>query len=229
MTLADRFGATLVLAPHPDDEVLGCGGTIARLVAEGAQVEVGIITRGMAPAYSDEQVAEVRAEAAAAHELLGVAATHYLDLPAAALDSLPQAEVNRAIAALVGRVRPATLLVPFVGDIHADHQIVFNAAMVASRPAGGFRPDRVLAYETLSETNWSAPYLSPAFAPNLFIDIDTFLETKIAAFGCYASQVRPFPNERSIESLRALAALRGSCVNLHAAEAFVLLREIDAR
>ncbi len=229
MTLADRYGATLVLAPHPDDEVLGCGGTIARLVAEGARVDVAIVTRGMAPAYSDEQVAEVRAEAEAAHRVLGVAGTHYLDLPAAALDRVPQAEVNHAIAALIGRVQPATLLVPFVGDIHADHQIVFNAAMVAARPAGGFRPDRVMAYETLSETNWSAPYLSPAFAPNLFIDVAGFLETKITAFGCYASQVRAFPNERSIESLRALAALRGSCVSLHAAEAFVLLREIDAQ
>jgi N-acetylglucosamine malate deacetylase 1 len=198
MTLADRFGATLVLAPHPDDEVLGCGGTIARLVAEGARVDVAIVT-------------------------------HYLDLPAAGLDRMPQAEVNRTIAGLVGRVQPATLLVPFIGDIHADHQIVFNAAMVAARPAGGYRPDRVLAYETLSETNWSAPYLSPAFAPNLFLDILGFVETKIAAFGCYASQIRPFPRERSVESLRALAALRGSCVNLHAAEAFVLLREIDAQ
>jgi N-acetylglucosamine malate deacetylase 1 len=229
MTLADRFGATLVLAPHPDDEVLGCGGTIARLVAEGAQVDVAIVTRGMAPAYSDDQVAAVRAEAAAAHHLLGVAATHYLDLPAAGLDQMPQAEVNAAIAALVGQVQPSTLLVPFIGDIHADHQIVFNAAMVAVRPTGGFRPDRVLAYETLSETNWSAPHLSPAFAPTTFIDITGFLEAKIAAFGCYASQVRPFPNERSVESLRALAALRGSCVNLHAAEAFVLLREIAAQ
>ena len=229
MTLADRFGATLVLAPHPDDEVLGCGGTIARLVAEGARVDVAIVTRGMAPAYSDDQVSEVRAEAASAHQLLGISDTHYLDLPAAGLDRLPQAEVNRAIAGLVGRVQPATLLVPFVGDIHADHQIVFNAAMVASRPAGGFRPDRVLAYETLSETNWSAPYLSPAFTPNVFLDITGFVEAKIAAFGCYASQVRPFPNERSVESLRALAALRGSCVNLNAAEAFVLLREIDAQ
>lgn len=229
MTLADRFGATLVLAPHPDDEVLGCGGTIARLVAEGAQVDVAIVTRGMPPAYSDAQVAEVRTEAAAAHELLGVAATHYLDLPAAGLDQVPQAEVNKAVSALVGRVRPATLLVPFVGDIHADHQIVFNAAMVAARPAGGFRPDRVLAYETLSESNWAAPYLSPAFAPNVFLDIAGYLDAKIAAFCCYASQVRPFPNERSVESLRALAALRGSCVNLHAAEAFVLLREIEAQ
>jgi N-acetylglucosamine malate deacetylase 1 len=226
MTLADRFGATLVLAPHPDDEVLGCGGTIARLVAEGAQVDVAIVTRGMAPAYSDDQVAEVRAEAEAAHRLLGVTGPHYLDLPAAGLDTIPQALVNKTVAALVGKIRPATLLVPFLGDIHADHQIVFNAAMVASRPAGGFRPDRVLAYETLSETNWSAPYLSPAFAPTTFIDIGGFVEAKIAAFGCYASQVRPFPNERSVESLRALAALRGSCVNLHAAEAFVLLREI---
>ena len=227
--LADRLGSALVIAPHPDDEVLGCGGTIARLAADGARVDVAIVTRGMPPAYSDQQVADVRAEADAAHRRLGVAETHFLDFPAAGLDRVPQADINRAMRQLITHIRPQTLFIPFIGDIHADHQIVFNAAMVASRPGDELRPDRILAYETLSETNWSAPYLTPAFVPNFYTDITGFLEAKTAAFGCYASQCRAFPNERSVQSLEALAALRGSCVNVPAAEAFVLVREIEAQ
>ena len=229
MSMLDRIGTALVIAPHPDDEVLGCGGTIARLASSGKAVDVAIVTRGMAPAFSQAQVDEVRAEAAAAHRLLGVRESHYLDFPAARLDQTPQAELNKALHDLIAKVAPDTLFIPFVGDIHIDHQLIFHGAMVASRPAGGFRPSRILAYETLSETNWSAPYLTPAFAPNLFVEIEGHLDTKVAAFECFASQCRNFPNERSVESLRALAALRGSCVNVRAAEGFVLVREIDAR
>lgn len=227
MSLIDRIGTALVLAPHPDDEVLGCGGVIARLTAAGKAVDVAIATRGMAPAFPPEQVAQVLAEAKEAHQSLGVRKTHFLDFPAAALDRVPQAELNAGVRKVVLEVQPDTIFVPFVGDIHVDHQLVFNAAMVASRPAGGFRPCRILAYETLSETNWSAPYLSPPFTPNVFLSIDGFLDRKIAAFEKFASQCKAFPNERSVRALTALAELRGACVHVPAAEAFVLVREID--
>ena len=115
---------------------------------------------------------------------------------------------------------------PFPGDIHRDHQLVFEAAMVAARPAGPVYPLRILAYETLSETNWNAPFLTPAFTPNVFIDIAETLETKLAAFAAFASQVRAFPAERSVEALSALARLRGATVHRAAAEAFVLVREV---
>ena len=221
-----RCSRVLVLAPHPDDEVLGVGGVMARLAAAGARVEVGIVTEGKPPQYSAVQVATVRAEAAAAHAVLGVAATHALGLPAAGLDRLPHAELNRAIADLVTAVRPDTLFVPFPGDIHRDHQLVFEAAMVAARPAGPDYPLRILAYETLSETNWNAPFLTPAFTPNVFIDITATLDTKIAAFSKFVSQVRAFPSERSVEAVSALARLRGATVHRAAAEAFVLVREV---
>ena len=226
MSMIDRIQTALVIAPHPDDEVLGCGGTIARLTAQGKAVDVAVVTRGFPPAYSDDQVAEVRAEARAAHARLGVRATHYLDLPAAGLDAMPQAEINRAVTEVIRKVSPDTLFVPHLGDIHIDHQLVFAAAMVASRPAGGFRPDRILAYETLSETNWNAAFLTPPFTPNLFIDIEHSLDAKLEAFTMFASQCRPFPNERSIEALRAMAMLRGAAVHAHAAEAFIMVREI---
>lgn len=227
MSLVERFGTTLVIAPHPDDEVLGCGGVMARLAKAGTPVDVAIMTQGKPPAYPKEQVEQVAAEARAAHAVLGVRETHFLDFPAAQLDQVPQAQINGGMRDLILEVEPETILVPFVGDIHVDHQIIFNAAMVASRPAGGFRPSRILAYETLSETNWDAPYLTPAFTPNVFISIDGFLEKKINAFKQFGSQCRDFPNERSIRALTALAELRGACVNNPAAEAFVLVREID--
>ncbi|WP_343517619.1 PIG-L deacetylase family protein [Sphingomonas sp.] len=220
------MGTVLVVAPHPDDEVLGCGGTIARLAADGHDVHVAIVTRGAAPRYREADVERVRQEAAAAHALLGVARTHYLDHPAAELDRVPHAELNAAMGALFGEVEPDTLFLPFVGDIHLDHQLVFRSALVAARPHSWAYPTKIYTYETLSETNWSAPHVEPSFVPNVFIDIHETLERKLDAFACYRSQCRTFPNERSPEALRALATLRGATVHRQAAEAFLLIREI---
>jgi LmbE family N-acetylglucosaminyl deacetylase len=219
-------GRVLVIAPHPDDEVLGCGGTMARLVEMGAQVEVAIVTEGKPPRYHPDGVEKLRAEAAAAHALLGVTSTHYLGLPAAELDSIPHAELNAAMGTLINATMPDTIFVPFVGDIHLDHQLVFRATMVAARPRQATYPRAILAYETLSETNWSAPYIEPVFAPNVYVDIAATLDRKLAAFAAYESQCRVFPNERSPEAIRALAALRGATVHRGAAEAFVLVREV---
>lgn len=224
--MIETIRRALVIAPHPDDEVLGCGGTIARLVAAGRHVEVAVATRGEPPRFQQAQVDQVQAEATQAHSLLGVANTHFLNFPAAALDQVPRAELNRGIASVVAACRPDTLFIPFVADLHFDHGLIFEAAMVAARPLGADYPVRILAYETVSETNWAAPYLSPPFHPNVFVDISDHLERKIEAFGCFASQVRAFPNERSFETLRALAQVRGSCVSRMAAEAFILIREV---
>ena len=224
--MLDRIERALVLAPHPDDEVLGCGGTIARLTENGNEVHVAIVTQGRPPAFSAAQVSRVRNEAAAAHAMLGVTATHWLDLPAAELDTIPHVELNRAIDAIVTAVAPDTLFLPFAGDIHLDHQLVFRSALVSARPRGPACPTLILAYETLSETNWSAPCLAASFVPNVSVDIAGTIERKLAAFGCFASQQTPFPHERSIDALRALALLRGATVHRAAAEAFVLIREV---
>jgi LmbE family N-acetylglucosaminyl deacetylase len=221
------MGKVLVIAPHPDDEILGCGGTIARLSQSGAEVVVAIVTRGMAPQFSDEFVANIRAEAKTSHTMVGVTETVYLDLPAAALETVPATKLNGTLAKLVQDVRPDTLFVPFVGDIHTDHQLTFLSAMVAARPRDEYAPKRIYAYETLSETNWYAPGVTPAFVPNVFIDITETLELKLDAFRCFESQVKIFPDERSIEAIRALATVRGASMYLKAAEAFMLIRQID--
>jgi len=219
-------GRILIIAPHPDDEVLGCGGTIARLADSGSTVEVAIVTTGKEPRYDRAGVERLRAEAAAAHALLGVGATHYLDLPAAELDGVPHADLNAAIGSLIDAVLPDTIFVPFIGDIHLDHQLVFRSTMVAARPRRAIYPHTILAYETLSETNWSAPYVEPMFAPTVYVDIEATLDRKLAAFAAYRSQCCAFPNERSPEAIRALAMVRGATVHRRAAEAFLLVREV---
>lgn len=220
------FGRTLVVAPHPDDEVLGAGGTIARLAAEGEEVFVAVVTEGKPPAFDPEATARIQAEARQAHRALGVTETIWLRLPAAQLAETAHATVNAALLELVHRLSPQTVLLPFVGDMHMDHQLTFTSALVACRPHQAEFPKLVLAYETLSETNWNAPYLSPAFVPNVFVDISEHLEAKLKAMKLFASQVRQPPHERSIATLRALATLRGATVMRQAAEAFVLIRHV---
>jgi N-acetylglucosamine malate deacetylase 1 len=216
----------LVIAPHPDDEVLGAGGTVARLSDAGAEVIIAIVTKGAPPLFAEAASANVRCEARSAHAHLGVARTLFLDHPAARLDQIPHHELNRGLGELIREIAPETLLLPFVGDIHLDHQLTFLSAMVAARPHNANFPGRVLCYETLSETNWNTPLMAPSFVPNVFIDISAQLERKLEAMRLYGSQQREFPHERSLAAIRALAMLRGSTVHRPAAEAFMLVRQV---
>jgi LmbE family N-acetylglucosaminyl deacetylase len=224
--LSDVFGRTLVIAPHADDEVLGAGGTIARLASEGAEVRIVIVTEGKPPHYASEAVSRVREEARRAHSILGVGRTDWMGFPAAGLAETAVSVLNRSLFEIVSAYSPQTLLLPFVGDMHVDHQIVFTSALVAARPHQEQYPRLILAYETLSETNWNAAYVTPSFIPHVFIDIEEHLETKLEAMSAFQSQLRPTPHERAIETLRALATLRGATVFSRAAEAFVMVRQV---
>lgn len=215
-----------VVAPHPDDDVLGCGGTMIRAARAGAEVDVVVVTRGQQPQFDERLVSQIREETLRSHAYMGVRKTHFLDLPAAALDQVPRATLNQAVATALDAIAPDLLFVPFVGDIHVDHQLVFNAAMVFARPRSRRCPAAVLAYETLSETNWLAPGITPGFQPNVFVDIGDVLDAKLEAFSIYASQLKDFPDERSLASIRALAVSRGATVYRDAAEAFMAVRQI---
>jgi LmbE family N-acetylglucosaminyl deacetylase len=216
----------LVLAPHPDDEVLGAGGSMARWAREGHRVHVAVVTRGRPPLYPEAGEARCRAEALAAHRILGVAETRFLDFPAAELDGNPHRELNQALDDLFRDLEPEALYLPFPGDVHLDHQRVFHSALVAARPCRPGCPRRVYAYETLSETNWNAAYLTPGFLPNHYVDVGATLDTKLEAMARYRSQLQEPPHERSLAALRALAVLRGATVGLAAAEAFVTIRTV---
>ena len=143
MTDLKHFGKTLVIAPHPDDEVLGCGGTIARLADAGQAVIAAIMTKGQEPAYSRAFVEQVAGEAVTAHKILGTTELRHLDLPAAALDTLPAAQINAHFSDLICEIQPDTLFVPFIGDIHLDHQLSFLGALVAARPRSLTAPKRI--------------------------------------------------------------------------------------
>lgn len=221
----------LVLAPHADDETLGCGGTIARLSAEGHDVTVAILT-----GHGDDQphplwprsvFDDIRAEAAKAHAVLGVRSTIYRELPAAQLAEVPTHVLNAVVLGVFEDVRPSVVFVPFQFDLHEDHRRVFEAASVAWRPSTdvGRGVQRVYAYETPSETHWNFQSAEPGFLPNVWIDISDHLDTKLEAFRCFESQVQPEPGARSIQALESLARWRGSQMHMWAAEGFMLVRE----
>jgi LmbE family N-acetylglucosaminyl deacetylase len=217
----------LVIAPHPDDEVLGCGGTMARLASEGHEITVAVMTRGWAPLFPESQVEQVRAEARAANQRLGVASVEFVDLPVTRLHALPEHELNAAVNALVVAERPEWVFLPHPGDRHEDHRQLFDAALVALRPVRGrAHVRRIWCYETVSETHWATAQIEPNFEPHTWVDISGHLETKLAAMALYVSQVQPSPGARSLEAVEALAVWRGSVVSLRAAECFVVVREL---
>lgn len=216
----------LVLAPHADDEVLGAGGTIARHVDEGDEVSVAILATGNPRVIPQEAVRTVlEEEIPAAHAALGVKHTRVGGFPAPGMDALPQHEITAVISAWLREFEPETIYIPHRGDIHLDHQTTHQAAMVAARP-GRSTVRTILAYETLSETEWAGPQVETAFLPNLFVDISATLNRKLAAMRAYASQLQKFPHPRSLESIEALARLRGSSVVAPAAEAFLVARKV---
>jgi LmbE family N-acetylglucosaminyl deacetylase len=220
------MGDVLVVAPHPDDEVLGVGGCILRHLENGEAVHVVICTRGEDSRFTAEQVERVQAEARQVHAFLGVTGSHFLDLPAARLDTVGGSDVNEALGGVFRQVEPEVVYVPHAGDVHRDHQIVFQAAMVGCRPTGDHYPRRILAYETVSETDWYAAPMTPPFMPNVYVDISAQIEKKLEACAMYASQIQPAPHHRSIHALRAMSIARGHTMGFKHAEAFMLVREL---
>jgi LmbE family N-acetylglucosaminyl deacetylase len=214
----------LVIAPHPDDEVLGTAGTMARFARQGGDVTVGTIAAHMPPLYSKEVHERTVEEAKQAHRLLGVKESIFLDNPAVLLGNIGVPEFNGMVFNIIKKVSPDVLLIPYV-DRHVDHRMVFEACMVASRPVDVGRYIKICAaYETISETHWNAPHLEPNFTPNWCIDISEYIDLKIDAMRCYQSQLQTFPQSRSVEALKALALFRGSQAGMGFAEAYHLLR-----
>jgi len=214
----------LVIAPHPDDETLGAGGTIKKLADGGWLVDVLTVAAHMPPLYSKDVHEGTVREARAAHSILGVSGSTFLDNPALSLTTMPLAELNNVIHEEIARTTPDALLIPFY-DRHIDHRCVFDACMVAARPVGiGKHVKLVAAYETISETHWTAPGVEPLFAPTLFVDMTNQIDAKLDAMSKFESQLHPFPGPRSLEALKALATFRGSQSGHAYAEAFHVIR-----
>ncbi len=217
----------LVVAPHADDEVLGCGGLIKKKSREGNDVYILIVTRGAPSLYSEEKVLNVREEAKNAHKILGVKETLFLSFHAPELDITSNAKIARAIYEVILKYEIEEMYIPHRGDIHADHHAVAMACLVASRPVNNNSIKTVYAYETLSETEWAPPFSSDVFIPNHFVNITKHFPDKLRAMACFKSQVKTFPNPRSLETIEALAKFRGATIGYERAEAFMVIRQIQ--
>lgn len=216
----------LIVAPHPDDEVLGCGGIMKRMSNEGNHVYVLVVSKGSPKFYSDDKIDKVRGEALNAHKILGVKETFFFDFHAPFLDVVPVAEISNAINKLIKDLGIEELYLPHRGDIHNDHRQVFYAGLVAARPVGDYTVKNIYVYETLSETEWAPPFGDDAFIPTRFVNIEDYIDCKTEAMNCFKSQIKEFPNSRSIETIESLSKLRGSAVGFKAAEAFMVIRTI---
>lgn len=216
----------LVIAPHPDDEIIGVGGTISKRVKNGDEVYVCIVTKGQEPLYSKESVEQVRIECKEADKYLGIKETIFLDFPAVMLETVPRYEFNGKIAEVIQKINPDEVYIPHRGDMQIDHQMVADGAMVAIRPRGNNYPKRVYAFETLSETGWNIPNSINEFIPTVYEDITDTLQLKLEAMEIFQSQLAPFPAARSIGAIESLARFRGATVSVDAAEAFCLIREV---
>ncbi|KAF1076905.1 PIG-L deacetylase family protein [Methanogenium sp. MK-MG] len=220
--MAEKYNI-LVFSPHPDDETLGCGGTIAKHVISGDHVTLCIVTTAYKPDWSDEHLEIRNKQINKAIEILGIHNVIELGYHTVKLDTIPQKYITEKFSKVVSEVQPDIAYIPFKGDLHRDHRIVFESALVAMRPIN-CTVKKILAYETLSETEWGQP-IAP-FIPNVYCDITDTLFKKIEAIKAYKTELKEFPHPRSLEAIEALAKKRGSEIGVRSAEAFSLVREV---
>lgn len=214
----------LVIAPHPDDSILGVGGTMSRFIKEGGEVEVLTLASQKPPLWSEDVSRLTISEAKEAFSLIGVNKSIFKNFPSFSLYKLDHIELNKIIYDVLQRVCPDILFIPFI-DRNIDHSVIFKSAMVSSRP-NALRKNipLIAAYEVLSSTNFNAPNIEPNFTPNWIVDISGFIDIKIEAMKCCKSQIGPFPHFRSLEALRALALFRGSSAGMGYGEGFQIIR-----
>ncbi len=223
----------LVIAPHNDDETIGVGATIAKHIASGDEVFVATCTSidEEHPVMTPNK-AVIRAETKKAMQILGVKEQNiiFCDLPNVLIPDIPVYEVNKVIYNVVKDISPDVMYIPFLYDLHKDHRDITYAAQVATRTVTDFGKNikEIYMYETLSETHWNIDHSEGGFLPNVYNDVSgEFLEKKLQAIEAYQSQLYLAPNARSVQALHALAVFRGSIVNMHAAEAFMLVRKLS--
>lgn len=221
----------LVIAAHPDDEVLGVGGTMACLAEEGKNVYVLIVTDGSTSQYgADPKLAEIlkakEEETRRCAEMLGVMKVFYGGLPDMKLDTVAHIEINKVIENVIDEIKPDTVFTHFWGDVNADHQNVYKSTLVAVRPVMGQVVKRLLCYRVPSSTEWTPCKPDTMFVPNVFVDISSVAQRKYEAFSMYATELRDYPHPRSKRHLSELDTANGLQVGLRSAETFMLLREI---
>ena len=223
----------LVVASHPDDEVLGCGGTIARHAEEGDEVHIAILAEGITSRDEEraadrrkDEIGSLRENAREAASILGAKEPVFAGLPDNRMDTLPLIDVVKRVETIVADIRPTVVYTHHGSDLNVDHRVTHQAVMTACRALPDSIVREIYAFETVSSTEWSTPAIGDSFLPNRYVDIAAWLERKLSALSVYTTEMRPFPHARSLEAIEALARWRGVSAGLEAAEAFVVLRQI---
>ena len=219
----------LILAAHPDDEVLGCGGSIAKLADQDAVVHVAFLADGVSSRVGDTvmQQEELRLRRAAAKKacgILGVKSVSFGEFPDNRMDAVALLDIVKALEGLIAEHRPEIVFTHHAGDVNIDHRRIHEAVVAACRPQRGHPVRTLLSFEVPSSTEWQLPGSAPAFTPNWFIDISATLVRKLTALDAYADELRAWPHPRSLQGVEHLAHWRGATVGVDAAEAFILGR-----
>ncbi len=218
----------LIVGAHPDDEVLGLGGTIAKHSHDGDTVSVLILTDGHSSRSKgeDKEVIERRRNSLInCCQVLGVENVFLEDLPDQGLDHQPLTKIVKLIEKYAEKVKPDIAYIHHRGDLNMDHQIAFRASLTAFRPVGSY-PKKIYSYETFSSTEWGDPF-EKSFSPNHFVDITDYFDVKLRAIKCYESELREYPHPRSLDALEIFARKWGTVIGVTYAESFVLIRSID--
>lgn len=224
----------LVVVAHPDDEVLGCGGSIARYVKEGSRVSTLILGEGVTSRYKKRELADkkelfdLKAQAEKAARVLGVKRVFFSDFPDNSFDSVPILKIIKEIEEIKEIVKPSIIYTHHYGDLNVDHRVVYNAVLTAFRPLKKEIVREIYSFEVFSSTEWAGPNKEIHFIPDTFVDISKTMEKKIEALKCYEKEIRQYPHPRSLKNVKFHAAKRGTESGLKFAESFETIRVVKS-
>ena len=226
----------LIFASHPDDEVLGCGGTIAFHRNKNDHVAVCYLSEGVSARFEfkefqnnmlwENDMIQREKMALKAASILDFEIIEFLRLPNLRMQELPLLDLTKNIISIIKNFKPNTVYVNFPGDLNTDHRITFDAVFTALRPASFHNVSEILCYEVLSSTEWAPSICPQPYMPNMFVDISKFIDVKLEAINAYEFEMRPEPHPRSLKSIRSLAIHRGSQIGVNYAESFVAIRKL---
>lgn len=227
MDLSQSKKKILVVAAHPDDEALGCGGTIAKHVSEGDTVYAVFLADGVTSRLeaSEHELAERNEAALEAQKCLGITKSYILGFPDNRMDTVPLLDIVQKVETVLQEIQPQVVYTHHSGDLNIDHRIAHQTVLTACRPIAGASVKEIYAFEVLSATEWNTPGAN-SFVPNVFVDISDYIHTKMEALAAYEQEMRTEPHSRSLTNVRRQAEFRGNCVGVNAAEAFFLVRSI---
>lgn len=211
----------LIIVAHPDDEVLGCGATIAKHIKNGDKAQVVFLADGFS-SRDDSNSRDGSAEKSS--KILGCEKPIFLNFPDNQLDAIPLLEIVKKLEKVIGDFQPNIIYTHHFGDLNIDHQITHKAVMTACRPQPNFCVKEIYSFETLSATHWQSPSMKNVFNPNYFVGVSDFMDKKIKALQCYDNEMREAPHARSYESVENLSKFRGGLVGVKNAEAFCVER-----